>query len=52
MSKISILKEFWDFIRIRKKYWLVPFIIIIALLSVLIMLSQTSSVAPFVYTLF
>ncbi|MDD5568014.1 MAG: DUF5989 family protein [Candidatus Omnitrophota bacterium] len=52
MGKASILREFWDFLRIRKKWWLAPVIIILFLLSILISLSQTSVVAPFVYTLF
>jgi len=52
MSKISIIKEFWDFIRIRKKYWLAPIIIILLFLSLLIITAQTSPVAPFIYTLF
>ena len=52
MSKVSILVEFWDFIKVRKKYWLAPIIIIIALLSLLVIFAETSAVAPFIYTLF
>ena len=52
MSKSSIIKEFWDFIRIRKKYWLAPIIIILLMMSLLIITAQTSAVAPFIYTLF
>jgi len=52
MSKVSILKEFLDFLRIRKRYWLAPIVIILILLSFLIVLTQSSAVAPFVYTLF
>ncbi len=52
MSKTSILKEFWDFIKVRKRYWLAPIIIILALLSLLIIFAQGSAVAPFIYTLF
>ena len=52
MSKISILKEFWDFLRVRKRYWLTPIIVIMVLLSLLVVLTQSSAVAPFVYTLF
>ncbi len=52
MSKLSILKEFWDFLRIRKRYWLAPIIIILVLLSLLIVFAQSSAVAPFIYTLF
>ncbi len=49
---ISFLKEFWDFIKERKKYWLLPIIIVLALFGVLIVLSQGSAVAPFIYTIF
>jgi len=52
MSKVSILMEFWDFLKIRKRYWLAPIVIIFVLLSFLIVLTQSSAVAPFVYTLF
>lgn len=52
MSKISIMKEFWDFLKVRKRFWLAPIIIILVLLSVLIFLAQSSSVAPFIYTIF
>ena len=49
---LSFLKEFLDFIRERKKYWLLPIIIVLALFGVLIVLSQGSAVAPFIYTIF
>ena len=52
MSKIGLLKELWDFLKVRKRYWLAPIIIIFVLLSLLIILAQSSSVAPFIYTLF
>ena len=48
MSKMSILKEFWDFLRVRKRYWLTPIIVIMVLLGLLIVLTQSSAVAPFV----
>ena len=49
---IDFLKEFWEFLNERKKYWLLPIIIILALFGVLIVLSQGSAVAPFIYTIF
>jgi len=52
MSKLSIIKEFWEFIKVRKRYVLAPIVIILLLLSLLIIFAQTSAVAPFVYTLF
>ncbi len=52
MGKISILREFWDFLRIRKKYWLAPIVMVLVLLSLLIVLTQGSALAPFIYALF
>ncbi len=52
MSKISILAEFWSFLMHRKKWWLTPIVIMLLLLGVLIVLSEGSAVAPFVYALF
>jgi len=52
MSKLTILKEFWDFLRARKKWWLAPVIIVLLLLGFLIFFTQSSAVAPFIYTLF
>jgi hypothetical protein len=49
---ISFLQEFWAFLRTRKKYWLLPVIIKMAIFGGLIVLSQGSAVAPFIYTLF
>ena len=49
---LSFLKEFWEFLRERKKYWLFPIIIVLTLFGVLIVLSQGSAVAPFIYTIF
>jgi hypothetical protein len=47
-----MLTELWAFIRSRKKYWLVPVILVLALFGVLIILAGTSAIAPFIYTLF
>ena len=52
MGKLSLMKEFWDFLKVRKRYWLAPIIVVLFLLSVLIMVTQSSAVAPFIYTLF
>ena len=49
---IDFLKEFWEFLNERKKYWLLPIIIVLALFGVLIVLCQGSAVAPFIYTIF
>lgn len=52
MNKIYILKEFWDFLKIRKKLWLAPIIIMLLLLGALIVFTESSAIAPFIYTLF
>jgi len=52
MSKVRILREFWGFLKVRKKYWLGPIVLILLLLGLLIVLTEGSRVAPFVYTLF
>ena len=49
---MEMLRELWVFMRTRKKYWLWPIFIMMALLGVLIVLAQGSAVAPFIYTLF
>lgn len=49
---LDLLKDLWAFMRVRKKFWLAPIIIILLLLGVLIVVSQGSAVAPFIYTLF
>lgn len=49
---MEMIKELWAFLRIRKKYWLWPIFIMMALLGVLIVLAHGSAVAPFIYTLF
>jgi|TARA_B110000238_G_scaffold174331_1_gene193961 hypothetical protein len=49
---MSFIKEFWAFLKIRKKYWLLPTIIVLVLFGGLIVISQGSAVAPFIYTIF
>lgn len=49
---MSMIKELWQFLRARKKYWMWPIFAMMALLGVLIVLAQGSAVAPFIYTLF
>ncbi|MEJ6564217.1 MAG: DUF5989 family protein [Burkholderiales bacterium] len=49
---IDILKELWRFLRVRKKLWMTPIIIVMLLLGGLLVLAQGSVVAPFIYTLF
>jgi uncharacterized protein DUF5989 len=49
---MSFLAELWQFIRVRKKFWLLPILIMVALFGGLVVLTQGSAVAPFIYTLF
>jgi len=52
MGKLSIAREFWEFLKVRKKWWLAPIIIFLFLLGALIVFTEGSAVAPFIYTLF
>ncbi len=49
---LEFFKEFWDFLKVRKKYWLLPILIVLALFGSLIVISQGTAVAPFIYTIF
>lgn len=49
---MSFLKEFWAFLRVRKKFWLLPMLFVLVLFGGLIVLAQGSAVAPFIYTIF
>ncbi len=49
---LDLIKDIWDFLRIRKKYWLAPLIITLVLMGALIVFSQGSVVAPFIYSIF
>ena len=49
---MSILAELWDFMKTRKKFWLVPIVVVMLLLGALLVFAQSSAIAPFIYTLF
>lgn len=49
---IDFIREFWSFIRIRRKYWLLPIIVMLAVFGGLVILAKGSAIAPFIYTLF
>jgi hypothetical protein len=49
---MSFLKELWAYMRTRKKYWLIPILLVMVVLGGLMILAQGSAVAPFIYTLF
>jgi hypothetical protein len=49
---MSLVVELWTFLRVRKKFWLLPIVLVMVLFGGLVVLSQISAVAPFIYTLF
>ena len=49
---MSFIKDLWKFMRVRKKFWLAPLLLMMALLGALIVLAHGSAIAPFIYTLF
>jgi hypothetical protein len=51
-ATFSLLAEFWVFMRVRKKWWLAPIIVMLVLLGALIFFAQTSALSPFIYTVF
>jgi len=52
MGKGSTIREIWAFLRVRKKWWLVPVIVLLGLIGVLLVLTEGSALAPFIYALF
>jgi hypothetical protein len=52
MANQSIISEFWEFLKFRKRYWLLPIVVVLLLLGALIVFTQTSALAPFIYALF
>jgi hypothetical protein len=52
MANQSIISEFWEFLKVRKRYWLLPIVVVLLLLGALIVFTQSSAVAPFIYALF
>ena len=49
---MDFFKEFWEFLKVRKKYWLLPILLVLVFFGGLIVLSQGSAIAPFIYTIF
>ena len=49
---MEFLAELWSFLKVRKKYWLIPIMVMMSLFGGLIVLSQGSAIAPFIYTIF
>jgi hypothetical protein len=52
MGRVSIIREFWSFLRQRKKYWMLPIVLLLLVLGLVIVLTANSALAPFIYTLF
>jgi len=52
MSKSSLMGELWAFMRVRKKFWLLPIIAVMVLIGALLVFAQGSALAPFIYTIF
>jgi hypothetical protein len=51
-GKLSVLGEFWSFLRVRKKWWLAPIVILLLALGLVLVLTEGSALAPFIYSLF
>jgi hypothetical protein len=51
-GKLSILAELWSFLRLRKKWWLAPILALLLAVGIILVLSEGSAIAPFIYTLF
>jgi len=49
---MNFIREFWDFLKVRKKFWLIPTLIFLLIFGGLIVLTQGTAVAPFIYTIF
>ena len=52
MSKLKAVRELWAFMKVRKRFWLTPVVLILLLVAALLIVSQASTVAPFIYTFF
>ena len=52
MANQSIITEFWEFLKTNKRYWLLPIVLVLGLLGALIVFTESSAVAPFIYALF
>ncbi len=52
MGKMGLVKELWEFMRVNKKFWLAPIIIVLLLMGALIIFTESSALSPFIYALF
>jgi hypothetical protein len=51
-EKLSILAEFWSFLRVRKKWWIAPIVVLLLTLGLILVVTEGSALAPFIYSLF
>jgi len=52
MGNQSIISEFWEFLKVRKRYWLLPVVLVLLLFGAIIVFTESSAIAPFIYALF
>jgi hypothetical protein len=52
MGKASLIRELWDFMKVNKKFWLAPILLVLLLLGALIIFTESSALSPFIYALF
>jgi len=52
MANQSLIGEFWEFLRVRKRYWLLPIVLFLLLMGMIIVFAESSAIAPFIYALF
>ncbi|HEY0674474.1 MAG TPA: DUF5989 family protein [Longimicrobiales bacterium] len=52
MSQVTLVREFWMFMRERKKFWLLPILLVMVMVGMLLVFAQGSALAPFIYTIF
>jgi len=52
MSKLTVVRQFWDFLRVRKKWWLLPIVAVLVLIGALVTAASGTALAPFIYALF
>jgi hypothetical protein len=52
MANQPLIIEFWEFLKVRKRYWLLPIVVVLLLLGALIVFTESSAIAPFIYALF
>ncbi len=52
MSKFAIVKEFWEFLKVRKKWWLLPIVMFLLCMGLILIFAKGSALAPFIYSIF